>query len=406
MRENTPPASPYDNDITLNEDDELIYIGDADEVLDAWEAGSDGADEELGEGDENSDVDDNPPIPEHDDSIITFTNHNAPVFCGSLHPTQKIAVTGGEDDIAFVWNTETGDVIHECKGHKDTVIGAEFSRDGNYLATGDMAGEIQLFNVNSNYEKVWEFSMGDMSWMKWHHKTNVLMAGAESGEIYAWRLPSGECKVFAGEGKKCEVGVITEDGKKLIAGYSDGVVKYWDFKTNTTEFEINSSHPLGHEGAITSLCADSENQIFITGCEDGKMLIGGRNGAVGNLNSNGGSVEAVAFCHESDLSFKLVASGTLQGKITIWDITKQTVRAECDDGGHPTGVTVAKWLPEMTLVVGTLDGTIKLFDGRSGQSKLYLHGHVAEIYDLQYSKESNIILTTSEDKTAKIFRLI
>lgn len=50
-----------------------------------------------------------------------------PVFCGSFHPTQNLAVTGGEDDKAFVWSTETGNVIHSIAGHKDTVIAAEFS---------------------------------------------------------------------------------------------------------------------------------------------------------------------------------------------------------------------------------------------------------------------------------------
>ena len=38
MRENTPPRSPMDELVGEDDDDEeLIYVGDADEVLDAWE---------------------------------------------------------------------------------------------------------------------------------------------------------------------------------------------------------------------------------------------------------------------------------------------------------------------------------------------------------------------------------
>lgn len=65
--------------------------------------------------------------PSRDDAIITFSSHEMPVFCGSFHPTQNLAVTGGEDDKAFVWSTETGNVVHSIAGHKDTVIAAEFS---------------------------------------------------------------------------------------------------------------------------------------------------------------------------------------------------------------------------------------------------------------------------------------
>lgn len=412
MRDNTPPASPYTDADIVNEadeddDNELIYIGEADEVIEELErqqredeedSNEDDGDEELMDG--STEQNDLPEIPEHDDAIITFKKHNSPVFCGSFHPSKNLIVTGGEDDTAYVWDLETGEIVFECLGHKDTVIGAEFSYDGNYLATGDMAGEIQLFSLSSNYERVWDFQMGDMSWMKWHPKINILLAGAESGEIYAWRLPTGECKVFNGHGKKSEIACFTADGKKLVAGYSDGAVKFWDFKTNTVEFEVDGKNPLGHTESITSLCTDRDNQMFMTGAEDGKILIGSRTGAVANLNCNGSSVEAVAICNESDSSLKLAATGTLDGKIIIWDISKQTVRAECIDP-NPVGITTARWLPNFTLIVGTLDGTIKGFDGRTGQMKFTLQGHLAEIYDLKYHKESNLILSTSEDKTVQ-----
>lgn len=48
--------------------------------------------------------------------------------------------------------------------------------------------------------------------MKWHHGTNVLMAGAASSEVYMWKIPSGDCKVFGGSGEKSECGVILPDG--------------------------------------------------------------------------------------------------------------------------------------------------------------------------------------------------
>jgi angio-associated migratory cell protein len=93
-------------------------------------------------------------------------------------------------------------------GHGDSVIAAEFSYDGVYLATGDMAGDIQVFKVTQNYKKVWEYSMGDMGWMKWHTGANVLMAGAEAGETYIWRIPSGDCKVLQGNGSKSETASV------------------------------------------------------------------------------------------------------------------------------------------------------------------------------------------------------
>lgn len=66
-----------------------------------------------------------------------------------------------------------------------------------------------------------------------------------------------------------------------------------------------------------------------------------------------------------------------------------------------------KWLPEQTLVCGTIVGNIIVFDGPSGKHKFTLRGHSAEIYDMCYSSRDrgNILITTSEDCTVKVFNL-
>lgn len=63
-------------------------------------------------------------------------------------------------------------------------------------------------------------------------------------------------------------------------------------------------------------------------------------------------------------------TGTLEGKISLWDIAKQAVRVECENTNAGSGVTKLFWAPSHTLFCGTLDGTIRAFDGRSGQQKV------------------------------------
>lgn len=332
MRNNTPPASPFNEDADNlddinNEDgdeDDMIYLGDADEVLHQWETelaeeNSDDDEflnripEEGADDDETGEASGHQDEPQRDDAVITFTKHTGSVFCGSLHPTQDLAVTGGEDDRAYVWATDTGEVVHTVDNHRDTIIGAEFSADGNYLAIGDMAGEVEVLKLSNNYAKVWEFSMGDMVWMKWHSAAAVLLAGAESGEVYVWRIPSGDCKVFQGSGHKSECGTLTADGKRLIVGYGDGSVRLWDIKSSTCVQEILAESPMAHTDAVTCISADPDNGMFLTGSEDGNVMIAGASGAMSMLHPSAGPVESLAFCAESE--FKLVACGKLNKKI-------------------------------------------------------------------------------------------
>lgn len=131
----------------------------------------------------------------------------ASVFCVSLDPkTNTLAVTGGEDDKAFVWRVSDGELLFECTGevlesgkalslpghahpqpvlcwswspdcplwlclsslcppmplgHKDSVTCAGFSHDSVFVATGDMSGLIKVWQVDAK-EEVWSFEVGDL----------------------------------------------------------------------------------------------------------------------------------------------------------------------------------------------------------------------------------------------------
>lgn len=348
--------------------------------------------------------------PERDDSIMTFSKHTNSLFCGSFNSDGTLAVTGGEDDKAIVWKVDSGEVVFEVNEHTDSVIAAEFSYDDAYLATGDMAGELKVFKVDKGYKKVWEFSMGDMSWMKWHKKSNVLLAGSEVGEIYIWRIPSGDCKVLQGSGEKCETATFTSDEKRLAAGYFDGTFKLWDIKNQQVLLNLppeSSSSETDEEQqppSVTTISTDNDNQLIVTGSVDGKAKLIGSNGLIGVLYdpTEKMSIERVLIdC--PGLEFKIVVTATLSGKIIIWDVSHQSIRNVCKDE-DPAGVTTLIWGKDQSILAGTLGGAIKSWNVRNGELKFTLLGHANNIHDICYHEKRNLILTVSEDKTAKIFQ--
>lgn len=110
---------------------------------------SDGEDSE----DDAGIIEDDPVDQDHieaeviDISKLTFPKHGKSVFSSALSKDQKWAVTGGEDDMAYIWDTSMGEVVFECTGHKDSVTEVHFNHNDQYIATGDMAGMIQVFTL-------------------------------------------------------------------------------------------------------------------------------------------------------------------------------------------------------------------------------------------------------------------
>ncbi|RZB39155.1 WD40 domain containing protein [Asbolus verrucosus] len=127
-------------------------------------------------------------------SKLTFSKHTKSVFSSDLTKDGQLAVTGGEDDNAFVWSTTSGEIIFECTGHKDSVTAVGFNSDNQLLATGDMAGMIQVWNVK-DHKLIWCYEGDDMEWLIWHPLTNILISGSHSGDVYIWQVLQGNCKM-------------------------------------------------------------------------------------------------------------------------------------------------------------------------------------------------------------------
>jgi ribosome assembly protein SQT1 len=80
-----------------------------------------------------------------DDSIQGFFLHTSPVYSVALH--ENYAVTGGGDDLGFLWDITNGEMIMKLDGHTDSVTNVAFSNDGTYLATGGMDGQVRIWSV-------------------------------------------------------------------------------------------------------------------------------------------------------------------------------------------------------------------------------------------------------------------
>lgn len=72
---------------------------------------------------------------------------------------------------------------------------------------------MQLFNIWYLLRVTLYFVI---QWLKWHHSTNVLLCAVASGEVYMWKIPSGECKMLPGHAVASDCGVFMPDGKFII----------------------------------------------------------------------------------------------------------------------------------------------------------------------------------------------
>lgn len=90
--------------------------------------------------------------PQHSDKTHNTVTHTQYFNVDSVYAVAlsgTVAVTGGGDDRAFLWDITSGEKKAELKGHGDSVVAVDFNFDGKYVATGGLDALIKIWDVSN-----------------------------------------------------------------------------------------------------------------------------------------------------------------------------------------------------------------------------------------------------------------
>lgn len=374
----------------MDEDFDLASGSDDIEVIYLDEEGEDAIEDILDE----VDINDTDNVEEEvvDLSILTFSNHKKSVFCSDLSSDDQIAVTGGENDLAYLWRTSNGQVLFECTGHKDSVTEVCFNNDSTYVATGDMSGMIQVWSVKEQ-KLVWCFEGDDLESLFWHSVANVLFCCSHSGDIYMWQIPQGNCKIFTSPtGLPTTCAKLLPSGKELLAGYEDGQLRLWNLKETSVRWSNTQMK------TVTSLDINEEGTLVIVAPE-GKVLKLSDGKVIAEVLSDGETEIETGLFHSE---FGIIVTGALSGKLCVWETGKYVLRHEAR---IEAAVTLLKWGPSGKIFIGATDGAIYVCDVKTCSLIETLTGHKEDILSISVFKNGLKVLSTSDDGTAKIFNV-
>lgn len=374
-------------------DEDLDLPGDSEDIEIIY---SDGEDEDeaienvLEEIDLNAD--ENVEVEVVDLSCLTFNKHKKSVFSSDLSQDDQIAVTGGEDDMAYLWRTNDGQVLYECTGHKDSVTEVCFNPDSTYVATGDMSGMIQVWSTKE-YKLLWCFEGDDMESLFWHPVANVLFCCCHSGDIYMWQIPQGNCKVFTSpSGSPTSCAKLLPSGKDLLAGYEDGHLRLWNLKETSVEWSNTQMR------TVTGLDINKDGTLAIVAPE-GKVVKLSDGKIISEILIDGETeIETALFHNEYDI----IVTGSLSGVLCVWETGKFVLRHQAR---IEAAVALLKWGPNGKIFIGATDGAIYVCDVKTCSLVETLTGHKKDILSISVFKDGLKMLSTSDDGSAKIFNV-
>ncbi len=285
----------------------------------------------------------------------------------ALSPDGQIVVSGSDDRLIRLWDAETGNLYQTLSGHTGSVTAVAIGADGNLLISGSWDTTIKQWNLATGELQQTLTELPNLAKpitaLVITPDGQTLISSNRSSEITLWNLHTGQRHSFTGHTDQVNTLALSQDGKILASGSADSTVKIWHLGTRELLRTLT-----GHGGAVYAVDISPDRQFVVSSSWD-------RTVKVRNLNTGGLSctlthhalpVSTLAISADSQTLF----TGSRDTTIKLWDLPSGKLLTTLSD--HTVAVntiaastiaasTIASSLPSPTLVSGSRDGTIKIW---------------------------------------------
>ncbi len=284
-----------------------------------------------------------------------------------------------------------------------SIFAATFSPNGQYLAMGDYAGEVHLWEV-ANRQKLFTYRghTGQIRAVAFSPDSQTLVSGSYDNTIRIWDIQSGQSKqVITEHNGWVRALTFTPDGQHIVSASYDHTLKLWDITSGDclTTF-------IGHKGGVNALALSSNGKILVSAGNDTLIKLWDMDSGqqVAELRGHTKPVFAVAISPDG----YTLASGSSDYSLKLWDI-QDLDKAHCLDTlhAHSNEIYSVAFSPGgQTLASCGQDQTIRLWAMTAGDSYpciSTLRGHTSWVWVVDFHPSGELLLSGSADQSVKLW---
>ena len=375
-------------------------------------------------------------------------NHTARASHIAFSPdgSRLISVSDYPDQTARLWDAATGRRLAVLPGHKNGIDAVAFSPDGERVATASLDQTARLWDGRTGQlVAVLGGHTGSLMYVVFSPDGTRVVTASVDATLRLWDARTGELiGVLRGHGDTFSMDgppVFTPDGSRLVSGSRDGTVRVWDMSL----LERNGILK-GHESYVYDVAFSPDGEQVASAAWDytARLWDATTGGPTGLLKHETRILTSLAYSPDGrrlavaerergvtlwevatrdairDMRFQapgsadnrvcfnpegtLVASGTLEGPVRLWDVG--TGREVARLGGHEQRSIDVAFHPDGRRLASTgMDGTVRIWDVATRAPVAVLRGHTdaVAVWRVAFSADGNLLASGSDDKTVRLW---
>jgi WD40 repeat protein len=183
-----------------------------------------------------------------------------------IDPNCKMIAVVLNDGRIEIRTFETGVLQHLLGDHSADISAVEFSQDGNYLAAGDVAGRLRLWNLTTGSMVERESAHQDRIIGLGFTGDNVITASWD-GLLKTWSLSDLKSGTYAASGSIASVSMERDRAVMAVGGW-DGRVAIWSLSPLRKVREWQAQ-----QTPVISIDYQGSSNLILTGSSDGASIL-------------------------------------------------------------------------------------------------------------------------------------
>ncbi len=261
-----------------------------------------------------------------------------------------IVVTGGHDGLSQFWNSILLDNGNSYPDYRGFINASATSPDGRWLVRGGSYLDFVPAESPDKFHRVAEYGGAITSVVVDKEAKRIATAGVDQ-RLMLWTIED-QIKVAGIKADQPISGIgFCNAGRSIAIGLANGEIEIYSIGNLAKERSWKA-----HDASITGIAA--ENDVLASIADDGSIKVWDTSGNLKHSTSQRGPCRCVT------LTRSALAVGTVEGKIFLFDVTKELAAIPLP--GRPLTVTCVKLSTNgHSVLVGYMDGMIEHFDLQS-----------------------------------------
>ena len=244
--------------------------------------------------------------------LIVESGHSEGIICSALSPDGRLALTGTQDSVVWLWDATTGQAIRNYQLRDNGYLRpAGFSTSGRLLLLRTDKNQLQLRDIASGRlvqtlaghrdsitsactspddrqvltasrdrtARIWDLAIGKevraihcpaaVACAIFSGDGRQVITAGEDTAIRVWDAGSGESvRTLEGHGRPVGCLCLSPDGSRLLSGGKDQTARLWDLAAGKQAACLE-----GHKANVCAVAFSADGRQLITGSDDKSLCV-------------------------------------------------------------------------------------------------------------------------------------